>query len=49
MEATEPSEQQPLIVGSFEVVSIETPQHMALHLIAGAQDNHLAQATGYVV
>ena len=36
------------VVGSLEVPSIDA-QHMPLHLIASAQDNHLSQAVGYLI
>ncbi|WP_166367315.1 hypothetical protein [Pseudomonas akapageensis] len=45
----EPSERQPQLVASFEVPTIDPQQHIPLHLIAGAQDNHLGQATGYLI
>jgi sortase (surface protein transpeptidase) len=41
-------ERQLQIVASLEVPSIDA-QHMPLHLIAGAQDNHLGQAAGYLI
>ena len=41
------NEWQPQIVGSFEVPSMDSQQHVPLHLIVGAQDNHLGSATGY--
>lgn len=40
------SERQTQIVETFEVPSIDA-QHVPLHLIAGVQDNHFGQATGY--
>jgi len=48
-ESTEPSERQLQIVGSFEVPSIEVPQNISLHLIAGVQEGHLAHATGFAL
>ena len=48
-ESTEPSERQPQIVGSIEVPSIEVQQNIPLHLIAGAQEGHLAHATGFAL
>ncbi|RON49878.1 hypothetical protein BK666_05575 [Pseudomonas frederiksbergensis] len=43
-ESTGLSERHLLIVGSFEVPSVEAQQHIPVHLIAGALDNHLGQA-----
>lgn len=40
------SERQTQIVETFEVPSIDA-QHVPLHLIAGVQDSHFGQATGY--
>jgi len=49
-ESTGLSERHVQIVGCFEVpVMEEQQQHIPLHLIAGAQDNHLAQAAGYLL
>ncbi|WP_223547768.1 hypothetical protein [Pseudomonas sp. A-B-19] len=48
-ESTEPSERQLQIVGSIEVPSIEVPQNISLHLIAGVQEGHLAHATGFAL
>ncbi|MHC8299285.1 hypothetical protein [Pseudomonas sp. ZS1P83] len=45
-ESTGLSERHTQIVETFEVPSIDT-QHVPLHLIAGVQDNHFGQATGY--
>jgi hypothetical protein len=47
-ESTELSERQTQRVGGFEVPSIETQQHVPLHLIAGAQDKHPAPVIGYL-
>ncbi|WP_109788138.1 hypothetical protein [Pseudomonas sp. OV226] len=41
------SERHVQIVGSFEVPSLEEQPHIPMHLMAGAQDNHLGQAPGY--
>jgi hypothetical protein len=46
-ESTELSERHLQIVGSFEVPSIEVQQNIPMHLIAGAQEGHLAHATGF--
>lgn len=46
-ESTEVCERQPQVVGGFEVSSIDEQQHIPLHLIAGAQDKNLGQATGF--
>ncbi|CRL47567.1 MULTISPECIES: hypothetical protein [unclassified Pseudomonas] len=43
------SERHVQIVGCFEVPVMEEQQHIPLHLIAGVQDNHLAQAAGYLL
>jgi hypothetical protein len=43
-ESTGLSERHLQIVGSFEVTSVETQQHIPVHLIVGAVDNHLGQA-----
>ncbi|RON09750.1 hypothetical protein BK659_07440 [Pseudomonas brassicacearum] len=48
-ESTGLSEQHLQIVGSFEIPSNDAQQHIPLHLIVGAQDNHLGQATGYLL
>jgi hypothetical protein len=48
-ESTGMSERHVQIVGCFEVPVMEEQQHIPLHLIAGAQDNHLAQAAGYLL
>ena len=48
-ESTGLSERHLQIVGSFEIPSIDTQQHIPLHLIAGVQDNNLGQATGYLL
>ena len=48
-ESTELSERHLQIVGSFEVASIEVQQNIPLHLIAGAQEGHLAHATGFAL
>ncbi|WP_071555170.1 hypothetical protein [Pseudomonas frederiksbergensis] len=40
------SERHLQIVGNFEIPSIDAQQHIALHLIVGAQDNHLVHAQG---
>ncbi|MHC8382120.1 hypothetical protein [Pseudomonas sp. LB3P14] len=45
-ESTGLSERHTHIVETFEVTSIDA-QHVPLHLIAGGQDNHFGQATGY--
>jgi sortase (surface protein transpeptidase) len=47
-ESAELKERHLHVVGSLEVPSIDA-QHMPLHLIAGAQDNHLGQAVGYLI
>jgi hypothetical protein len=41
------SERHLQIVGSFEVQTVDAQPQVPLHLIAGAQDNPLALATGY--
>jgi hypothetical protein len=43
-ESTELTERHVQIVGNFEVPSLDAPPHIPLHLIAGAQDNHVGQA-----
>ena len=48
-ESTGLSERHLQIVGSFEIPSIDEQQHIPLHLITGVQDNHLGQATGYLL
>jgi hypothetical protein len=48
-ESTGLSERHLQIVGSFEIPSMDEQQHIPLHLITGAQDNHLGQATGYLL
>ncbi|MHC8354722.1 hypothetical protein ACYZTL_05650 [Pseudomonas sp. LB3P81] len=48
-ESTEMCERQPLVVGGFEVSSVDEQPHMPLHLIAGVQDNHPGQAAGYAL
>lgn len=48
-EPTEACERQHLVVGGFEVSSVDEPQHMPLHLIVEAQDNPLGQAAGYLL
>ncbi|MGV8920506.1 MAG: hypothetical protein ACOH2R_22370 [Pseudomonas sp.] len=40
-------EQQPQLVGGFEVLCLEG-QEMPLHLIVAVQDNHLGQANSYL-
>ncbi|MBK5355822.1 hypothetical protein JFU37_25400 [Pseudomonas sp. TH41] len=47
-ESTELSERQTQRVGGFEVPSIEPQQHVPLHFIVGAHDNHVGQAVGYL-
>jgi len=44
-ESTGLSELHLQIVCSFEIPSSEAQQHIPLHLISGAQDNQLGQAT----
>ncbi|WP_150709226.1 hypothetical protein [Pseudomonas fluorescens] len=46
-ESTELGERQPLVVGGFEVSTVDEPPHMPLHLIAGGQDSVLVQACVY--
>ena len=48
-ESIEVCERQPQIVGGFEVSSIDEQPLIALHLLAGVQDNHLGQAAGYLL
>ncbi|WP_310062355.1 hypothetical protein [Pseudomonas synxantha] len=48
-ESTELSQRHLQIVGSIEVPSIEVPQNIPLHLIAGAQEGHLAHAAGFAL
>lgn len=48
-ESTGLSERHLQIVGSFEIPAIDEQQHIPLHLITGVQDNHLGQATGYLL
>ena len=48
-ESTEMCERLPLVVGGFEVSSVDEPPHIALHLIAAAQDNPPGQAAGYLL
>jgi hypothetical protein len=45
-ESTGLSERHTQIVETFEVPSIDA-QHVPLHLIAGVQDNHFGQVSGY--
>jgi sortase (surface protein transpeptidase) len=47
-ESAELRERHLQVVGSLEAPSIDA-QHMPLHLIAGAQDNHLGQPAGYLI
>lgn len=50
LEATGLGERQLQIVGSFEIPSLEHQQPVIpLHLVAGAQDNNLGQAVGYLI
>ncbi|MCU1760977.1 hypothetical protein NTD84_14790 [Pseudomonas sp. 14P_8.1_Bac3] len=48
-ESTEMCERQPLVVGGFEVTSVDTQPHVPLHLIASAQDNPLGPVVGYAL
>lgn len=45
-ESTEICERQPLVVGGFEISSVDEQPHMPLHLIASAQENPLMQSAG---
>lgn len=47
-ESTEMCERQPLVVGGFEVTSVDEQPHVPMHLIVAAQDNHLVQVAGYL-
>ncbi|WP_130931551.1 hypothetical protein [Pseudomonas sp. Sample_24] len=50
LEATGLGERQLQIVGSFEIPSLENQQPVVpLHLVAGAQENNLGQAVGYLI
>lgn len=46
-EATGLVERQLQIVGSFEIPCPENQPQVPLHLIAGAQENHVAQIAGF--
>jgi hypothetical protein len=46
-EATGLGERQLQIVGSFEIPCQEHQQPIPLHLMAGTQDNHVAQVVGF--
>ncbi|BCX67289.1 MULTISPECIES: hypothetical protein [Pseudomonas] len=46
-EATGLNERQLQIVGSFEIPCLEKQQQVPLHLMAAAQDNHVAQVAGF--
>jgi sortase (surface protein transpeptidase) len=46
-ESTVPSERQLHVVGSIEIPSLDTQQHVSLHLIAGVQDSNLGQGVGF--
>ncbi|WP_160108134.1 hypothetical protein [Pseudomonas izuensis] len=46
-EATGLNERQLQIVGSFEIPCLEKQQQVPLHLMAVAQDNHVAQVAGF--
>jgi hypothetical protein len=48
-ESTEMCERQPLVVGGFEVTSVDTPPHVPLHLIANAQDTPTGQISGFAL
>ena len=48
-ESTGLSERHLQIVGSFEIPSIDEQPHIPMHLITGGQDNHLGQASGYLL
>jgi len=41
-ETLEQEARQPLIVGGFEVSTLDTPEHMPLHFIMDAQDRTAA-------
>jgi hypothetical protein len=50
LEATGSGERQLQRVGSFEIPSMENQQPVVpLHLVAGAQENNLGQAVGYLI
>jgi hypothetical protein len=46
-EATGLNERQLQIVGGFEIPCLEKQQQVPLHLMAGSQDNLVAQAVGF--
>ncbi|MHC8321103.1 hypothetical protein ACYZT4_10460 [Pseudomonas sp. GB2N2] len=48
-ESTEMCERLPLVVGSFEVTSVDDQPHMPLHQIPGVQDNPLGLVAGYAL
>lgn len=48
-ESTEMCERQPIVVGSFEVSSVEEQPRVPLHLIANVQDNPLGLVAGYAL
>ncbi|RON13319.1 hypothetical protein [Pseudomonas frederiksbergensis] len=48
-ESTGLNERHVQIMGSFEIPSLDEQPHIPLHLITGGQDNHLGQATGYLL
>jgi len=48
-ESIAPGERQLQIVGSFELPTADAQPPIPLHLIAGAQDIPLGQATGYAL
>lgn len=46
-ESTEMCERQPVVVGGFEVSSVDEPVQVPFHLIVGAQDAPIALTAGY--
>jgi len=48
-ESTEMCERQPIVVGSFEVSSIEEQPRVPLHLIVNAQDAPIGLVAGYAI
>ncbi|MFK8331882.1 hypothetical protein M2D63_017900 [Pseudomonas sp. BJa5] len=40
-ESVAPLERQPLVVGSFDVCTMDTPHHLPLHFLMDAQDRNI--------
>jgi hypothetical protein len=48
-ESTEMCERQPMVVGGFEVNSVDEQVQVPFHLIVGAQDTPIALTAGYAL